>query len=71
MPLKLENLSLWRNQISDISALLGLTQLINLELSNNPISPQDINWLKEELSNTDIIFNYASRRTELSNALYL
>lgn len=52
----LTELYLWNNQIQDISALLNLTNLTGLDLSENPINPQDREWLQQKLPNCEIIF---------------
>ena len=55
----LTNLKILRldyNQISDVSSLVSLTNLTDLYLCGNPISSEDIFWLKLQLPNTTIRF---------------
>ena len=50
----LTGLDLRYNQIQDISVLANLTNLTELYLSENPINPQDIEWLQQKLPNCKI-----------------
>ena len=44
------------NNISDISPLLNLKNLQQVDLTNNPIPIDKINVLRDTLKNTEIIF---------------
>lgn len=44
------------NHITDISQLRNLTNLTELDLSGNPIPQSDIDWLRKQLPNCEIIF---------------
>lgn len=54
----LTELTLCINQIQDITPLAGLTRLTELYLYDNPISPSDIAWLKNQLPNCSIYGGY-------------
>lgn len=53
---KLKRLVLGNNRIKDISPLANLIQLNLLYLKGNPINPKDIEWLKKQLPNCEILF---------------
>lgn len=44
------------NQIQDITSLANLKNLKTLTLEHNPIHPQNIKWLQQQLPNCKIIF---------------
>jgi Leucine-rich repeat (LRR) protein len=49
-------LYLWANQIVDISALSGLTDLTELDLWGNPLTERQVNELRNALPKCKIIF---------------